>query len=91
MSLLLQQGRRGFLLLVGESAFYIQPSPDWMRPTTLGRAVIFILSTDLNVNLTQKQLHSHIQDNVAQSRWHMKVITTHCLHRDTSPGSRGLV
>lgn len=88
MCLLLQQGRRGFLLLVREAAFCIQAFT-WLDKAhhihQLGRAVSFIPSTDLNVNLTQKQPHRHIQNNVAQSGWHMKLITTHCLHRGPRP------
>lgn len=34
----------------------VRPSPGWMTPTTLGRAICFTRSTDSDVNLTQKHL-----------------------------------
>ena len=45
------------------------PSTDWTRPTTLGRAICFTQSVDLNVNLIQKHRHRNIQNNVWPSIW----------------------
>lgn len=50
----------------GVCLLLFRPSPDWVRPTTLGdQSALF--SPPVNVNLIQKHSYRHIQDNVTQS------------------------
>ena len=41
-----------------------RPSNDWMGPTTLGKAICIIQSTNSKVNLIMKYPYRHTQNNV---------------------------
>lgn len=78
-------GRRGSLLLEGGINLFVlcKSLTDWLRPTHTGESNLLYSSTYSNVNLIQKHPHRHTQNNiwqisehpVAQSSWHVKLIT----------------
>ena len=52
------------------SLFILFRSPiHWMRPTHTRGKICFTLSTDSNVNITQKHPHRHTQNNVWANVW----------------------
>lgn len=71
-------GKRSFPLTLGRDGLFIpvRPPTDWMRPTTLGKAIYFTQFTDSDVHLIPK--HTCTPNNVwtkiwsptSQSRWH---------------------
>ena len=64
-------GRRSFLLPTGRSAllFYSGLQLIERGPSTLGRAICFTQSTDLNANLIKKYLHMHAYNKVWPNIW----------------------
>ena len=53
----------------------IRPSTDWMRPTLMAEDnLLYSKSTDLNVNLIQKQPHRNIQNSVWPNIWVSRLV-----------------